>query len=381
MKIALVTNLPSHFHTRTFEMIAQHYDTHFLFFSDRSERGIESKNELKFGNYRGTYVHGIRLSSRLRINTQLLSHLLRGNYDLIIQSINGRFELLASFLTAKLSRKPFLLWTNLWFHPQTVFHKVSFPITKYIYKHSDAVITYGYHVRNYLVALGVDENQIFYSWNVVDNSVFNSQVPTETLEKLRTIYHLHGRRVILFVGRHIKEKGISYLMEAYKSLPAELNASLLTIGRGNEKEPLMRYVEKHELRHVHFVDYVPNKELISFYALADVFVLPSITTKTFKEPWGLVLNEAMNQGCPVIATTAVGAAVGGLVEEGKSGFVVPERNSEALRDAIVRLLADPQKLREMKAYARKAIQEWDHHKSFKGFKQAIEYVTKSAQKR
>ena len=66
--------------------------------------------------------------------------------------------------------------------------------------------------------------------------------------------------------------------------------------------------------------------------MADVYVLPSITTRLFKEPWGLVVNEAFNQGVPVIATDAVGAAAGGLVENGVNGFVVPEGNSRAIEE-------------------------------------------------
>jgi glycosyltransferase involved in cell wall biosynthesis len=375
VKIAFITNLPSHFHTRTFETIARHYDTDFLFFSDCSEPWIEKKNEFRFGNYEGAYVQGSRITSRLRINTALVRRLVRGNYDLIIQSINGRFELPASFLTAKTLKKPFILWTNLWFHPQTLFHRFSFPITKYIYRHADAIIAYGYHVRDYLTRLGVDEKKVFYSWNVADNDLFNKPIPGEVLESLRSRYCLHGRRPILFVGRLSREKGLNYLLEAYKDLPVELNASLILVGEGEEKARLVDLVEINQLNHVHFAGYVPNHELAPYYAVAEVLVLPSITTKTLKEVWGIVLNEAMNQGCPVIATNAVGAAVGGLVQEGKNGVIVPERNSLALRDAIVRLLADPKKLREMRAYAKKWIQQWDHHKSFEGFQQAIEFAS------
>jgi len=374
VKIAFITNLPSHFHTRLFETIAEHYDTDFLFFSDRSESWVEKRNEFRFGKYKGDYVQGTRVSSRLRVNTALVRRLVRGKYDVIIQSINGRFELPASFLTAKTLNKPFILWTNLWFHPQTLFHRFSFPITKYIYRHADAIIAYGYHVRDYLTRLGVDEKKIFYSWNVTDNDLFNKSISAEVLESLRSRYCLHGRRPILFVGRLSREKGLNYLLEAYEDLPVELNASLILVGEGEEKARLVDLVEMNQLNHVHFAGYVPNHELAPYYAVAEVLVLPSITTKTLKEVWGIVLNEAMNQGCPVIATTAVGAAMGGLVEEGKNGLIVPEKDSEALAGAITQILSDQRKSQEMKAYTKEVIKNWDHHKSFKGFQQAIEHV-------
>ena len=73
-----------------------------------------------------------------------------------------------------------------------------------------------------------------------------------------------------------------------------------------------------------------------------MLVVPSIPTRTFREPWGLVVNEAMNRGLAVIATDAVGAAAGGLVRDGDNGLIVPAGDSAALAEAIARLAGDPQ---------------------------------------
>ena len=80
--------------------------------------------------------------------------------------------------------------------------------------------------------------------------------------------------------------------------------------------------------------------LREIYAACDVLVVPSISTRTFREPWGLVVNEAMNRGLPVIASDAVGAAAGGLVRDGENGIIVPEADTGALARAISRLEAD-----------------------------------------
>ena len=83
------------------------------------------------------------------------------------------------------------------------------------------------------------------------------------------------------------------------------------------------------------------EELRNFYAAADVLVVPSIATPTFREPWGLVVNEAMNQHLPVIASDAVGAAAGGLVRDRRNGLVVPAGDSRALAGALRALAARP----------------------------------------
>ena len=82
-------------------------------------------------------------------------------------------------------------------------------------------------------------------------------------------------------------------------------------------------------------------EVRNFYGGADVVVVPSIPTRTFREPWGLVANEAMNQGLPVIATDAVGAVAGGLVRHERNGLVVPAGDAGALAGALRRMHDDP----------------------------------------
>ena len=92
---------------------------------------------------------------------------------------------------------------------------------------------------------------------------------------------------------------------------------------------------------VHPLGQLDPHQLRNFHAAADVLIVPSIPTRSFREPWGLVVNEAMHQGTPVIATDAVGAAAGRLVRDGETGVIVPARNPAALSSAILRLRDDP----------------------------------------
>jgi glycosyltransferase involved in cell wall biosynthesis len=374
LKIAFITNLPSHYHIKVFETIAENYRTDFFFFSDASEKWIEKKNELRFGNFNGEYIRGFKISSRFRFNFPLIKKLLFNNYDVIIQSINGRFELISSFIISKIKKKPFILWTNLWFHPNTIFHSLTFPAVKFIYRRADALVVYGYHVKNYLLNLGVQESKIFFSWNVIDNSFYNIKVTEEEIEHLKDQYNLSYKFIILFVGRYSEEKGLVYLLDAVKLLPENLNTGVILIGGGKEKEKLIKYAHSLRLKNILFLNYLPPEELLRFYALADILVLPSISTKTIKETWGIVINEAMNQGCPVIASDAVGAAAGGLIQNGKNGIIFPEKDIKALSESITCLLKDPEKLDEMKKFTYEEIQKWDHNKSFKGFDDAIKFV-------
>ena len=93
----------------------------------------------------------------------------------------------------------------------------------------------------------------------------------------------------------------------------------------------------------------PPAEVRNFYAGSDVVVVPSVATRDFREPWGLVVNEAFNQGVPVIATDAVGAVAGGLVRHERTGLVVPAGDVGALAAALRRMHDEPELRRAPRA--------------------------------
>jgi glycosyltransferase involved in cell wall biosynthesis len=103
------------------------------------------------------------------------------------------------------------------------------------------------------------------------------------------------------------------------------------------------------------------EQMRNLYAGSDVVVVPSVPTRDFLEPWGLVVNEAFDQGVPVIATTAVGAAAGGLVRHEQTGLVVPPGDAAALAAALRRLRDDPALRRRLGAAGRAAVQAGHSH--------------------
>jgi glycosyltransferase involved in cell wall biosynthesis len=374
MKIAFITNICPHYHVKGFEQLAKEYDAEFMFCSGSGEQYFGAKNKVYLGNFRGEYLKGFNMGFGLRIVPSLFTRVLFGRHDVIIKCITGRFALPVTFILCKLLKKPFILWTNIWMHPQTLFHRLSFPIVKYIYRRADALVVYGEHVESYLRTLGVSREKIFISHNVVDNSLFSKPVSLSDLERLREKLALQKSRVILFVGRFEEEKGLSYLLEAYSILAQNYDIALVLIGDGNQKNQIREFCWTNNLQNVRIVSHVDNQMLYVYYALADVFVLPSVTTATTKEPWGLVINEAMNQGCPIVTTDAVGGAMCGLVKNGENGFVVKERDHLALQRAIERIISDDLLAAKMRTKSRGIIQSFDYDHWMEGFRRAIEYV-------
>lgn len=370
-KIAFVTNICSHYVIRLFELLSERVKVDF-FFTGGYEDYWDKKNQLWLGNFNGRYLKGFLIFPKIKI-TPGLFRLSSREYDVFIKTIEDRFALPFVFLLAKIQRKPFILWTQMWMHPQSRFHKFSYVFMKYIYRHSDAIIVYGSHVRDYLVNLGVPDDKIFCAPHTVDNEFFRKPVSDQQKQDLKKSLGLSAEKIILFVGRFEECKGLSYLIEAV-SMIEDVDYCLVFIGTGSMKTSFEEQCKRSAVRYL-FLSHIPNQDLYRYYAIADIFTLPSITTAEFKEPWGVVVNEAMNQGCPVVATDAVGAAAGGLVEDGKNGFIVPERDSLALKTAMETLLKDDDLRRRMGREARDKIERWGgSEQTVLGFIEAIEFV-------
>ena len=204
--------------------------------------------------------------------------------------------------------------------------------------------------------------------------MYNRFVTQDEKATLRARLKVANNKIVIYLGRLEEVKGLSYLLKAFALLNAN-NTTLVIIGDGSLREPLTGLARELGISaNVRFAGYAAPEEALNYYAIADVFVLPSVTTPNGKETWGLVVNEAMNQGVPVIATDAVGAAAGGLVQNGVNGFVVAERDSKALAEAIQRIINDDELRLEMSRNARRIIAGWDNERMVQGFQQAIAYA-------
>lgn len=167
----------------------------------------------------------------------------------------------------------------------------------------------------------------------VDAQVFR---PGKTEVDVRKHYGIEGK-LILFVGRLSEKKGVRYLIDAMPMVLREFpEAKLLIVGSGELEEELKNHVQDSAERReqVVFAGGVPNNQLPSYYAGADVFVGPSIEAKGGDtEGFGLTFVEAALAGCLLI-----GSDVGGIrdiIEDNQTGFLVPEKNSRALAEKII----------------------------------------------
>ena len=158
--------------------------------------------------------------------------------------------------------------------------------------------------------------------------------------------------VVLFCGRLSQEKDPMHLLQAFHHV-AIPNKALVLVGDGNMRQSMQNYVAEHRLSPVFFFGFQGRQDISKFYAVADVLVLPSL-----KETWGIVVNEALCFGLPIVSSDMVGASTD-LVLNGYNGYIFRAGDVDGLADSI-KLVGDAPlaERRTMGDRSRGLIQDW-----------------------
>lgn len=272
-----------------------------------------------------------------------------GRYRAVICGLGGRLALPGSYLAARARGLPFVLWATIWEHPSTLAHRLSRLPTDHLYRHADAVATYGEHVSRHVATHRGARGDVYVAPQAVDIEHFAAPVPASDREAARAEAGVEsGAPLFLFAGRLEREKGLETLLAAWRAAELPAGAVLALAGDG----PLRSLAAEAADKPVRALGHLTRERLRALYAAADVLVLPSIRTATFTEPWGLVVNEAMLQSTPTIASDAVGAAAGGLVRDGRNGLVFPAGDTTALATRLSALAGAPELRERLGAAAR-----------------------------
>ncbi|WP_173475011.1 glycosyltransferase [Fibrobacter succinogenes] len=232
------------------------------------------------------------------------------------------------------------------------------PLLKFIIGQSQAIFANSSFTASKIKAL----RNVNVEWSPYGTTL---EVDSRKSEVGSTPHPVNGKFKILFVGRHIERKGITYLIEAAKYLPAD-QFEIRIVGVGDLTEQL--HVIANEVKQsnpdsaeIIFTGKLSPEDLANEYRTANVFTLPAIVdSKGDTEGLGVVLIEAMELGLPIVASNVGG--IPDVVIDGESGILVPEKNPVALADAFKRLAADPSLTEHLLAGARKRISEcftWD----------------------
>jgi glycosyltransferase involved in cell wall biosynthesis len=360
MSIALVTNYLPPYRVPLYELLAERYGVEVYCFGGDAHYVPEALKDLDRQIEEATFpAHRLeRQSDAGRLGT---------DHETVIASIAGRFALPAAYRGARQAGTPFVLWASLWRHPLTLAHFFSLGMMRRIYRRADAVVTYGHHVSRYVGRYRKSSETVFVAPQAVEADLFSRPVDESEKAEWRARAGLpEGAPLVLFAGRLVPEKGIDVLLRAWSRLgSARGEAVLCLVGDG----PMAARAAAAD--QVVVAGRVDRQQLPVAYAAAEMVVVPSIATRRFLEPWGLVCNEAMYQSKPVIASTAVGAVPGMLVTHGGSGLVVRGGDERELAEAMARLLEDEPLRARLGRQARAAVEPYTYEASADAFGEAL----------
>ncbi|MGO8795545.1 MAG: glycosyltransferase family 4 protein [Candidatus Sulfotelmatobacter sp.] len=357
-RLTLLTEIIAPYRIPVFNALASRddIDLHVIFLSE-TDPGLRQwqiyKNEIQF-SYEILPAWRRRVGKyNLLVNRGVCAALVRSQPQAILC---GGYNYVASWQAVRWANGrniPVLLWSE---STANDFRRQRLPVefmkSRFL-RRCRAFVVAGQSSRDYLIHLGASAESIFIAPNAVDINFYASLAARarEQATEVRARYALPPR-YFLYAGRLVREKGVFDLLAAYAKLELHDRSQigLVFAGDGRAHSQLAGSAATIQPGHVHFCGFLQREHLAELYALAEALVFP-----THSDPWGLVVNEAMACGLPIIASHVAGC-VPDLVKNAENGFVVPPGNIEALAHAMRTMLNDPLTLEKFAAASAAKIQ-------------------------
>ena len=297
-----------------------------------------------------------------------------GQYDAVLVHGYGYAAYVLALLAAKTCGVPVFMRTetHLGLRRSAVRRSVRDAVLAFAFRFVDGFLAIGSANRAYYRTLGVPESKIHDVPYTVDNNRFveaSKLTPDERAQVRRHYGASPDHPLVLYASKLVPRKHPDDLIRAFKILHAEgVRATLLIVGTGEMEADLRQLAS--EMESVRFGGFVNQTELPRVLAAADVFVLPADN-----EPWGLVVNEAMCAGLPVIVGDRVGC-VPDLVRDGETGLLVRPGDVSGLANALRRLLLHDGARRAMGTRGLATVTNWNYERCLVGVRSAMAAVRK-----
>ena len=263
----------------------------------------------------------------IHLNIGVLRKLLKYKPDTIITSGYDSLAYWVAFFYCKIFKKKYILWNGTTLLSAGRIKGLRGVLKKIIIRGADKCIAYGIKAKEYLEYFGADSKDIYIGTNTVDVNFFYERV----LEYRNSKSFLEERKkfpkiMLLYVGRLVKMKGVEQVLRALNTLN-DSDIGFMIVGSGPEEENLKKFCKENNLKNVYFEGFRQQNELSRYYALADVFILP-----TFEDVWGLVVNEALASGLYVLCSKYAGAAYDLINNE--NGMIFNPNNIDEIAELI-----------------------------------------------
>ena len=326
-KVLFLTYSPAPYRVAFFEELGKYCELEVIY--EMESNDVSNRNQNWFineaHNFSVVKTKRIKLKQYV-ICSNIISILKNGNYDEIIMGTYSSLTAMLAITYMKLKNIPF------WLNSDGGFIKEKENVVKRAVKtHFISAASYylasGKHTKKYLEYYGAEKNTVYiYPFSSYLKSDFPDSLITESERKqIRNDIGISEKYVVLSVGQFIFRKGFDVLIKAASQL--KTTVGIYIVG-DTPTEEYLKLCKEYNVTNVHFIGYKSKNELIEYYKAADLFVCP-----TREDIWGLVINEALTFGLPVITTARCGAGLE-LIKNGYNGEIIPCEDYNSLAEAI-----------------------------------------------
>lgn len=334
-KILWLTNIPSPYRVNFFNELGKLINLTVLFERSSSSERDESWKKYKFNHFNGIILKGLNIGVDSSFNPLIIFKIKRKNNDYIFISNYSSPTGLIAVLYMILRKINYIIETDGGFAKNGKGLKEK--IKKLIISNAYLCFSTSAEGDKYYKSYGAKkENIVRYPFtSLYKNDILESIASKEEKQELKKELGIKEEKIILSIGRFVHHKGFDILLKACKNIKD--NVGIYIIG-GNIIEEYKMIIDEYKIKNVHFINFLNKNELDKYYKCADIFVLA-----TREDIWGLVINEAMSKGLPVITTNRCIAGLE-LIENDKNGYIVNNEDIEELERRIKTLINDDKKM-------------------------------------
>lgn len=333
MKVLWLTNIPSPYRVEFFNELGKYCDLTVLFEKKASVERDESWKKFNTDNFKVIYLKGKSVGVAEAFCPNVIKYL-NHNYDhIVVTNFSDPTGMLA-ITVLRLKKLPYIIESDGGFAGSG--RGVKEGIKKWLLSGAHLYFSTAAEHDKYYLTYGAKPEELvrypFTSLHEVD--VRNQPVSEQEKLELREKLGMTEEKILLSVGQFIHRKGYDILFKALCKLDSSIGCYIVG---GKPTDEYIQMVKAYNLSNVHFIDFKLKDELNEYYKAADLFVHP-----TREDIWGLVINEAMAQGLPIVTTDRCVAGLE-LIQNDFVGQIVPVEDVEKLAvaiDNVVRTISD-----------------------------------------
>ncbi len=329
MKIMILASFPAPYRINVFKGLAEKYDIDVFFQTDKDQ----NRSKKYFIGKEGFKYYVIEQKDDYGIFKDCVKKL--KEYDLVLaydwylkNALKVQYKCISY-------RIPYIVNCDgaLPLNEKKVSHVPKELVKHYFIKNASLCFASGKYAAEYFKHYGACESKICYHpfTSFYEKEILKDPISENEKNEYKKILGINKPKMVLTIGQFIYRKGFDVLLEAW-SKELDENYSLVIVGGGEEENKYHQYIVDHNLKNIQLVGFKQKEEIFTYLKAADLFVLP-----TREDVWGLVINEAMAVGLPVVSTNKCVAAAE-LIENEVNGYIVPVDNSKELGEAMKKAL-------------------------------------------